>query len=81
MPFMQSWCVSRFYGQLSMLEARIERAGTILASACPSTGKFDASVLRARYEGLLDPNYISRMRVLLGMVAVTGLAALCLMLT
>jgi hypothetical protein len=25
----QPWCVSRFYGQLSMIEARIERAGSI----------------------------------------------------
>jgi hypothetical protein len=77
----QPWCVSRFYGQLSMLEARIERAGVILASACPSTGKFEASVIRAQYEGLLDPNYISRLRVLLGLIAVTGLAALCLIVT
>jgi hypothetical protein len=80
MPFMQSWCVSRFYGQLSMLEARIERAGATLARACPSTGRFEASVMRARYEGLLDANYISRMRVLLGITAVAGLATLCLML-
>jgi hypothetical protein len=80
MSFMQPWYVSRFYGQLNMLEARIERAGAILAGASPSTGKFEASMIRARYEGLLDPNYISRMRILLGMVAVTGLAALCLIL-
>jgi hypothetical protein len=78
---MQPWCVSRFYGQLSMLEARIERAGVVLASAFPSTGKFDASVVRARYEALLDPNYISRLRAPLGLIAVTGLAALCLIVT
>ena len=70
----QPWCVSRFYGQLSMLQARIERAGVILASAGPSTGKCEASVVRVRYEGPLDPNYISRLRVLLGLIVVTGLA-------
>jgi hypothetical protein len=77
----QPSCVSRFYGQLNMLEARIERAGVILARTCPSTGKFEVSVVRARYEGLLDPNYISRLRLLLGLIAVMGLAALCLIVT
>ena len=78
--FMQPWYVSRFYGQLSMLEARIRRAGAILATTCPSSGEFEASIMRARYEGLLDLNYISRMRICLGVLAVTALAALCLIL-
>jgi len=76
----QPWCVSRFYGQLSMLEASIERAGTTLAGAYASVGKFEAEAVRARYERLLDPSHISTMRVLLGMIALTGLAALCLIL-
>lgn len=76
----QPRCVSRFYGQLSMLEARIERAGVMLSGARSSTGKCEAAEVLARYEELFDPVHISQMRRLLGAVAVTGLAALCLML-
>jgi len=76
----QPWCVSRFYGQLSMLAASMDRAATTLAGAYASVGEIDSSIVRARYERLLDPNHISTMRALLGMIAVTSLAALCLIL-
>ena len=77
---MQSWGVSRFNGQLSMLEASIERAGTALACAFSSTGKIDAAVIRARHDALLDPRYLAQMRILLGATAVSALAVLLLIL-
>jgi len=76
----QSWGVSRFNGQLSMLEASVERAGATLARAFSSTGKCEAAVVRARYEALLAPRYFSRMRVLLCATAVSALAALLFIL-
>jgi hypothetical protein len=63
-----------------MLEASIERAGATLARAFSSTGKFEAVVVRARYEALLGPCHISRMRVLLCATAVSALAVLLLIL-
>ena len=76
----QSWGVSRFYGQLSVLEASVERAGATLARTFSSTGKLEPAVVRARYEALLGPRYISRMRVLLCATAVAALAVLLLIL-
>jgi hypothetical protein len=76
----QSWGVSRFNGQLSTLEASIERAGATLAGAFSSTGKCDAAVVRDRYEALLAPRYFSLMRALLCATAVSGLAVLLLIL-
>jgi len=76
----QPWCVSRFYGQLSMLEASMDRAGTTLAGAYASVEELDSAIVRARYERLLDPSHISTIRALLGLIAVTSLAALCLIL-
>jgi hypothetical protein len=77
---MQSPGVSRYYGQLSMIEASIERAGVAFACAFPSAGKFEAAVIRARHEALLDPRYIAQMRVLLCATAVSALAVLLLIL-
>jgi hypothetical protein len=77
---MQSRCVSRFYGQLSMLEASVERAGAALAGAFSSAGKEEDSVVPRRHEGLLDPNYMFRMRVLLCATASSALVALLVIL-
>jgi hypothetical protein len=76
----QPWSVSRFYGQLSTLEACIERAGATFACAFSSTGKFEAAVIRARHEACCDPRYIAQMRMLLCATAVSALAVLLLML-
>jgi hypothetical protein len=76
----QSWGVSRFNGQLSMLEASVERAGAALAYAFSSTGKIEAAVIRARHEAVYDPRYIAQMRVLLCTTAISALAVLLLIL-
>jgi hypothetical protein len=76
----QPWCVSRFYGQLRMLQASIENAGAILASARAPTGKSETAADHARHWGLADPDHIFLMRVLLGTVATMGVLALYLML-
>jgi hypothetical protein len=77
---MQSWGVSRFNGQLSTLEATVERAGVALACAFASTGKIEAAAIRARYEAVFDPRYMAQMRVLLCTTAVSALAVLLLIL-
>jgi hypothetical protein len=81
MPAMvQSWGVSRFHGQLSMLELSIDRAGAALACAFWSKGKVDAALIRARHAALLDPWLIAPMRVFLCTTAVSALAVLLLIL-
>ena len=77
---MQSWGVSRFNGQLSMLEASVERAGAALACVFSSTGKIEAAVIRARHEAVYDPRYIAQMRVVLCTTMVSALAVLILIL-
>ena len=76
----QSWGVSRFHGQLHMLEASIDRAGAAFASSFSSTGKFEAAAIRAQRDALIDPRYIAQMRVLLCTTAVSALAVLLLIL-
>jgi hypothetical protein len=76
----QSWGVSRFNGQLSTLEASIERAGATLACAFSSTGRIEAAAIRARHDAVCDPRYIAQMRVLLCTTAVSALAVLLLVL-
>ena len=76
----QPWCVSRFYGQLSMLEASIDRAGATLACAFSTTGKLETAVVRTRYEALLDPRCVFGMRVVLCATVVSALAVLLLIL-
>ena len=78
---MQSWRISRFNGQLSMLEACIERAGAALACASRSSDEFEAAAVRARREaGRFGPWYVAQMRLILCATAVSALAVLLLML-
>ena len=77
---MQSWGVSRFNGQLSMLELSIDRAGAALACAFWSRGQVDAALIRARHAALFDPRYFAQMRVLLCTTAISALAVLLLIL-
>jgi hypothetical protein len=78
---MQSWRISRFNGQLSMLEASVERAGAALACACSSSDGFEAAVILARHEaGRFGPWYVAQMRLILCATAVSALAVLLLML-
>jgi hypothetical protein len=92
---LQSRGVLRFHGQLSSFEASVERAGVALACACASAasiktglvntgpskvGPIDPAVIRARYQGLLDPRYFAQMRFLLCTTAVSALAVLLLIL-
>jgi hypothetical protein len=77
---MQSWGVSRFNGQLAMLELSIDRAGAAFACAFSSTGRIEAAVIRARHAALFDPRYMAQMRVLLCTTAISALAVLLLIL-
>jgi hypothetical protein len=79
-PMVQSWGVSRFNGQLSMLEASLQRAGASLAWAFVSKGKVRTVVIGARHEALFDAGYLAQMRVLLCATAVSALAVLILVL-
>ena len=76
----QSWGVSRFNGQLSMLAASVERAGATLACLDPASGAFDAAAIRVRHEVLVDRWYFAQMRVILCATAASALAVLILML-
>jgi hypothetical protein len=76
----QSWGVSRFNGQLSMLEASLERAGASLAWAFASKGKLKTVVIGARHDALFDPGYLAQMRVFLCATAVSALTVLILVL-
>lgn len=69
----QPWGVLRFHGQLSTLEACIERAGASLARVSSSTGSCEPADIRARYEACLDPEYIYQMRVVLCTTAASAL--------
>jgi hypothetical protein len=72
----QSRRISRFNGQLSTLEAAIDRAGVAVAKAfVPSKlGKTDASGSRRR-SSLPDVRHLARLRAVLGAAALTGLVA------
>jgi len=76
----QSRGVSRYYGQLSTLDACLDRAGATFACAFSSTGSFDAAAVRARHDACFDPGFIAQMRVLLCATAVSALAVLVLIL-
>ncbi len=63
-----------------MLEASLERAGVGLSSVRTSTEGGEVDSIRIRHEALFDPTHVSRLRVLLRAIALTGLATLCFLL-
>jgi hypothetical protein len=76
----QPWRISRFNGQLSMVEASLERAGATLACAFQSQGKCAAGVVRTRRVALCDTWFIAQMRIILCATAISALAVVILML-
>jgi len=76
---MQSWGISRFNGQLSMLELSVERAGAALACGFSSSEELEAAAIRAgREAGMFNP--IAQMHVILCATAISALAVLLLIL-
>jgi hypothetical protein len=78
----QSWGISRFNGQLAMLEASVERAGVALACRFSSSDEYEAAMMRARRTaGPFARSFTTQMRIVLSATAVSGLAVLILMLS
>jgi hypothetical protein len=76
----QSWNVSKYYGQLTTVEESVARAGATFASAFSAKAGCSSAALRVRREVLFDPGFFMQMRVVLCATAVSALAILILIL-
>lgn len=78
----QSWGISRFNGQLAMLEACVGRAAVALAGRFSTSDTDKAAAIRARRKaGPFGRGLMIQMRIALAATAVSGLVVLILMLS